>query len=185
MKKILWLLLLLIPLFGCATTGGQAEFYRAQQNFALSLQGQKYLELKATPGKAIENLESLTVYAPSQGSLKDFKQYAEMPHPAWETANTLLRVGGQVAGIYFIADGIKSIFGSFTSLANRPSSVSNTTNTNTISGTGNSGYISPMTVGNVRGHGNVFGGFYTATPTVVNQPPPVVITQPAPIIVAP
>lgn len=176
MKKTLWLLLL-IPLFGCATTGGQAEFYKAQKDFAAALQGQKYLELKATPGKSIENLESLIVYAPSQGQLKDFKQYAEMPHPGWETANTVIRTAGTVLGVYYIAEGVKSIFGNLTSLANRPSSV--TTNTVAVSGTGNTGtLVGPMTIGNVRGYGNVFGGSHTAIPTVVEQPPPLIVTAP-------
>jgi hypothetical protein len=162
-------------LMGCATTGGQTEFYTAQQEYMLASQNQvqkPLFEMKASEGKSIENLSALVVYMPSTAQVKDFKQYVELPHPGWETANTVIKTAGTVLGIWFIAEGVKSIFGNFTSLANAPKSVTttNTNYSNTVSGTGNSGYLlGPTKIGSVSGSGHTVGGgiFQTATPTVV------------------
>jgi hypothetical protein len=51
--KRLYLIPLLLMLFGCATTGGQAEFYKAQQEFMLASQNQPQkplFEMKAAEG---------------------------------------------------------------------------------------------------------------------------------------
>ena len=165
MKRLL-LLLLLIPFIGCATTGDRMQFYQAQKEFYAAQAQQPIFEMKAVPGKAIENLASIVVY---NAQTREFKQFSE-EHPGYRLAERIVGVVSVLGGGYFISEAFKTVAGL--------SHGATTINTNTVSGTGNSGYISPMTVGNVQGAGNTFGGFYTADPTVVYAPDPVVIYAP-------
>jgi len=167
-KNILVLLFVVVFAFGCATAGGQNEFYAAQKEFMLlqASQQKPLFEMKALEGTSIQNLKEVVVYNPTQ--VKDFKQYVAAVHPGWEIANTTIRTAGTVAGIYFAVDGVKSIFSSFSKIASVPTS----SVTQNISGTGNTTTLrsmGDMSTGAVS-DGSFVGGLIdqTATPTVVN-----------------
>ena len=165
MKRLICLLLL-IPFFGCASFGDRAQFYQAQKEFYAAQAQQPVFKMEAVPGKAIENLASIVVY---NAQTREFRQFSE-EHPGYRLAERIVGFGSFLAGGYFISEAFKTVAGL--------SHGATTSYTNTISGTGNSGYISPMTIGNVQGAGNTFGGFYTADPTVVYAPDPVVFYAP-------
>lgn len=167
-KNILVLLFVAVFAFGCATAGGQNEFYTAQKDFLIAQTAQQkpLFEMKALEGTAIQNLKEVVVYNPTQP--KDFKQYVAPVHPGWEVANTTIRTAGTVAGIYFAVDGVKSIFSSFSKIASVPTS----SVTQNISGTGNTTNLrsmGDMSTGTI-GSNNVVGGLLdqTSAPTVVN-----------------
>jgi len=184
MKKRFAILILFIFLFGCATAGGQSEWYTAQKDYMLAYQSapqRPLFEMKALPGTSIQNLESLTVYAPTPSAPKELKQFVETPHPAWDFGKTLIRTAGQVGLGLVIADGLEGIFDSFSKVASIPTS----SMTQNISGIGNTGTIrsmGDMSTGSI-GDGSFVGGIIdqTSDPTIVDP----VIVETEPLIVRP
>jgi hypothetical protein len=175
MKKLL-LIVCVFLLSGCATTGGQTEFYKAQQDFMVAqanIPQKPLFEMKAIEGKAVENLASIVVYAPGDTKRQALIQYQEKEHPAWQVASTAIKTAGTVLGVYFIAEGVKNIVGAITS-----SGASTTMN---VSGTGNTSRIVGTTSNTVTGAGNYTGGTVdtTHTPTVV---PTDVVIVPAQVV---
>src|SRR5574343_759757 len=171
MKKLL-LIPLVLFLVGCATMADRDQFYQAQQVFFKNIINQEQpplFAMEAVPGKAIENLASISVYMPQAPiDPKSFKQFSDA-HPAWDVVGTTIKTAGQVLGIYFIADGVKSIFDTVTRNAG--------STTMTLNGTGNTATIAGPTVNSLSGTGHVAGGIVdqTHTPTIVTQPPPVIV----------
>jgi hypothetical protein len=171
MKKKLFILLMIMVVVttGCATVGGQNEWYTAQKEYALALQAapQKPLfEMKAIPGTSIQNMESIAVFAPVS-TPKELKQFIDSPHPAWGVATAVIKTAGQVAGIYFIKEGVESIFNSFSKIASIPTA----SYSQSIEGTNNTGQLrtmGDMSTGNI-GNDNLVGGLVdqTSVPIVV------------------
>ena len=85
MKLILLAAIALIV--GCANNpSAEQAYYQA----AAAEQGRPLVELVAEPGQAITGLQSLKVYAPQQGGVR---QYQKQYHPAWGMASTALQIG--------------------------------------------------------------------------------------------
>jgi len=182
MKRYLWISIACfliaaygISLMGCATTQDRAQFYQAQQEFVkmqMSQEQKPMIDLKAVEGKSIENLERLTIYMPTAGQIRDFKQFSEA-HPGWEVAKDGIRMVTTLGGIGLVVNGV-------TGLAESVGKYSggNTTYNQSVSGgsTAQIRTMGDMRTGNI-GSGNTVGGLIdqTSTPTVVYQPPPVVI----------
>ena len=183
MKKLL-LIPLVLFLMGCATMADREQFYQAQQVFFKNIINQEQpplFAMEAVPGKAIENLASISVYMPQAPiDPKSFKQFSDA-HPAWEVLGTTIKTAGQVFGIYFIADGVKDIFETVTRNAGGT--------TMNIAGTSNTGTIAGPVNNTLTGTGHVAGGIVdqTHTPTIVTQPPPLVVIPPVvnPVVVNP
>lgn len=102
--KVIVGILALLLLIGCASGQTREQFYAAQLAYMQSLQDKPLVSIKATEGKAIQNLESIVVYMPT-GSLKDFKQFSE-DHPAWRVADSLVKTAGMVGVVYVGASEI-------------------------------------------------------------------------------
>lgn len=85
--RVLLVLIALALVAGCATnqTAEQA-YYQA----AAAQQGRPMVELIAEPGQAITGLQSLTIYAPTQGGVQ---QYRKQYHPAWSILGSTLQIG--------------------------------------------------------------------------------------------
>lgn len=192
MKK-LWLALLisaLIVVTGCATSGGQNEWYTAQKDYMLAQQTlpqRPLFEMKALPGKSVENLESLTVYAPIPAPAKELKQFVETPHPIYGLAGKITDALARISGLYFLKEGAESIVDGFAKIASIPTS----SYTQNISGSQNSAQLrtmGDMSTGDI-GNGNNVAGLLdqVSEPTVVDPlvVNPVIVTQPEPVIVDP
>jgi len=181
MKKLL-LIPVLVMFLGCATMADREQFYQAQQGFfknIINSEQPPLFKMSAVPGKSIENLESISVFMPPPAiDPKSFRQFSEA-HPAWEVVGTTIKTAGQVLGIYFIADGVKSIFETVTRNAGSTSM--------SITGTGNSGSIVGTTSNTLTGTGHTAGGIVdqTSPPTIVTQPAPIIVIPPDPVIVNP
>jgi len=151
--KILNVILFMFMFIGCATIGGQTEWYEAQKDYVLSLQSapqNPLFEMKALPGTSIQNLESLKVF-PAPFAPKELKQYIETPHPGWDVLKTGLRSAGQIGFAYVIGEAAVDFIGA----------VTRTTGNTSISGTGNT-----LNYGSIDS---------TSVPTVVNQPTPIIV----------
>lgn len=101
---------LLAALSGCANNPWREReaksYYENQQK--LLAERKPLFELKAQPGQVImlTGVESLTVNDPREAQIQALPQQRS---PAWETINTLLRAGLQIAGAKIASDGIVNI----------------------------------------------------------------------------
>lgn len=170
MRKLIPICIILAMLLGCATTQDRAQFYEAQQAFYASQAKTPIFEMKATEGKAIENLASLTVYMPMQK--EQFKQFNE-DNPGYRLAETVVRTAGLIGGIWIVSDAVRSIFGNFSSIANTPHNVTNTTNTYSASGNASIRYQPVQSSISGTGNQSFIGDYFLSeTPMIV---PPVVV----------
>ena len=148
--KIIVGILVMLPLVGCASGQTRDQFYAAQLAYMQSLQDKPLVSIKATEGKAIQNLESIVVYMPT-GSLKDFKQFSE-DHPGWRVADSLIKTAGMVGVIYVGAKAVGD------AINNAGQNAGTTINQNiTGESTGMIRTSGNMSVGNL-GDGNTLAG---------------------------
>lgn len=162
MKPIIAILLLALAA-GCASNQ-QAE--QAYYQAAAAQQGRPLVELVAEPGQAITGLQSLRVYAPTQGGVQ---QYRQQYHPAWSIVGSAVQIGlpiylGGKAAVD-LADTVGRRVGDVArdvTVVEQPAPVIVEQPAPTI--------VDPVIVP-------------PADPVIVVPPDPIVIEQPAPIIV--